>query len=107
MRALFIEIHPEAPNKPSEGSPCNGCGVCCLTETCPIARISFRQSHGPCPALLWSTDEKRYFCGLLSRTHAYLPWLPDVLQKPVRKILRRWIAAGQGCDCTAEFPNEA
>ena len=32
----LIRIHADAPAKPPVGAPCNGCGVCCLLEPCPL-----------------------------------------------------------------------
>ncbi len=106
--AATIRIHLQraAPAKPAENQPCNGCGVCCALETCPIARLRFRQKAGPCPALTWSTTEKRYFCGLLTAPATHFPGLPRALENPARRLLRRWIAAGQGCDCSAEVEAE-
>lgn len=86
-----ILIHPEAPPKPLEGQPCNGCGVCCLAEPCPVGMVVSLKRHGACSALRWSAEETRYVCGMLMR--------PDGLLK---RIFSRWIAAGQGCDSDLE-----
>jgi len=38
-------------------NPCTRCGLCCLAETCALARISFRiGEHDPCPALVFTGD---------------------------------------------------
>lgn len=102
MRQRTIDIHPAAPAKPAVGQACNGCGVCCLLETCPVARLRFLQRNGPCPALEWSATESRYRCGLLRRPAHYLP-LPPRGEPLARRLLARWIAAGQGCDCDASI----
>ncbi|MDD2885431.1 MAG: hypothetical protein PHT48_10355 [Dechloromonas sp.] len=102
MPETVIHLHRAAPAKPPEGAPCNGCGVCCALETCPVARLRFRQIAGPCPALHWSVHETRYFCGLLERPAAYLPSLPRWAEPALRRLLRRWISAGSGCDCHAD-----
>ncbi|NTV69294.1 MAG: hypothetical protein HGA71_04010 [Azonexaceae bacterium] len=102
MQEQTIHLHPAAPAKPSEGLPCNGCGVCCALETCPAARLRFLQQKGPCPALQWSADETRYHCGLLVNPRTYLGMLPTSAEALVRRLLARWIAAGKGCDCNAE-----
>ncbi|AXS80784.1 hypothetical protein [Dechloromonas sp. HYN0024] len=102
MHEQIIHLHREAPAKPAEGQPCNGCGVCCALETCPAARLRFRQGQGLCPALHWSTDDRRYHCGLLVDPKKYLPWLPGLATSAAKRLLARWIAAGQGCDCDAE-----
>ncbi|MFG6465888.1 hypothetical protein [Roseateles sp. BYS87W] len=89
-RHRVIEIQPAAPAKPTVGAPCNGCGVCCLAEPCPLGVLLTRRLHGACAALQW--DGTRYRCGAL-----------DERAGPLRRWwVRRWIAAGQGCDCTLE-----
>ena len=102
MRETIIELHQEAPAKPLPGQPCNGCGVCCAMETCPVGRLRFRQTHGPCPALTWSGKDRRYHCGLLRTPQAYFRWLPRFAEAPARRLLARWIAADTGCDCDVE-----
>jgi len=84
----IIHIRPEAPAKPALGQPCNGCGVCCLAEPCPVGIVVSRRRRGACHALEWRDDDRRYACGLLMRPR--LRWL--------RPLLRRWIGAGIGCD---------
>ena len=85
-----IRIHAQAPIKPAVGTDCNGCGVCCLAEPCPLgALVSLRRS-GACTALRWDTAAARYRCGLID---ARWPWRSA--------LARRWIAAGRGCDSDA------
>jgi len=98
----IIHLHTLSPPKPAEGTPCNGCGVCCALETCPAARLRFLQKHGPCPALEWSNERERYHCGLLIRPGHYLAWLPRLAEAQATRLFARWIAAGSGCDCNAE-----
>lgn len=101
MPDQIIHLHRSAPLKPLEGEPCNGCGVCCALETCPAARLRFLQGHGPCPALTWQADEARYRCGLLLQPTHYLGGLP-LPEGLLKKLFARWIAAGRGCDCSAD-----
>ncbi len=89
-RPRIIEIHPAAPPKPLEGQPCNGCGVCCLAEPCPLGVLLSRRLRGACVALRW--EGERYVCGALGAK-------PGGLRG---RLVRRWIAAGQGCDCSLE-----
>lgn len=98
----IIHLQRAAPTKPAEGQPCNGCGVCCALETCPAARLRFMQATGPCPALEWSDEAGRYHCGLLGRPRHYLRCLPAFAEGIARRWLARAIAAGRGCDCSAE-----
>jgi len=83
----IVTLPREAPDKPAFGAPCNGCGICCAAELCPVGRIVFRRRRGPCPALTWQAPERRHVCGLAAG--------------PFAPLVRRWISAGTGCDSTA------
>jgi hypothetical protein len=48
-----------------------------------------RRRRGMCRALRWDARDQRYRCGALGGR------LPE-------RLVRRWIGAGQGCDCTLE-----
>jgi hypothetical protein len=85
-----ILLASAAPAKPQPGAPCNGCGVCCAAEPCPLGVLVTRRRSGACAALVWNDTENAYRCGLLASR-----WLPAAW-------VRRWIAAGAGCDCTLE-----
>jgi hypothetical protein len=78
-----------APAKPPAGSACNGCGVCCLAEPCPVGIVVSRRRRGPCAALRW--DGTRYRCGMLADATGWRA-----------RLLARWIAAGRGCDSSAD-----
>lgn len=91
----MIWIAPDAPAKPDLGAPCNGCGVCCLTEPCPVGMVLSRRRHGACRALQWHAETTRYRCGLLAEPKTWVPLLPAAW---TRTLAARWIAAGQGCD---------
>ncbi|WP_173982752.1 hypothetical protein [Magnetospirillum sp. SS-4] len=78
---------PVTPARPAFGAPCNGCGVCCLEECCPLAIVVHRRRRGPCPSLIGGEDGEIHRCGLLIRA-------PRLL----RPLVARWIAAGTGCD---------
>ena len=54
-----VHWHPEAPPKPPEGAPCNGCGLCCLAEPCPLGMLVSRRRTGACVALRWSAADGR------------------------------------------------
>lgn len=101
-RQEVIHLHLAAPRKPEEGEACNGCGVCCALETCPAARLLFLRKAGPCPALQWSAANARYQCGLLISPRKFIGWLPKVAEKTASRLFTRSIAAGCGCDCSAE-----
>ncbi|MFN4359417.1 MAG: hypothetical protein ACK4F4_01680 [Hylemonella sp.] len=116
MPQQIIHIQPAAPEKPAVGQPCNGCGVCCLAEPCPLGQLLSRRRRGACDALRWDAASSRYRCGALREPDAVLrtalaswpgrwmrPWLLPLL----RWQAGRWIAAGQGCDCTLEIEASA
>lgn len=115
-----ILIHPEAPAKPAVGAPCNGCGVCCLAEPCPVGVLVSRRLKGPCTALRWHAADRRYHCGLLAWGNPPLVgaarewpmgqkvgWAPHLVLKGVfldlwQRWVRRIISAGSGCDASLE-----
>lgn len=84
-----ILIHPDAATKPAPGAPCNGCGVCCLLEPCPLGMVLSRRRQGACVAVRWDDEGRQYRCGAV--VIPGLAWLA-----------KRWIAVGQGCDSTVE-----
>ena len=99
MGPRIIHLHPAAPAKPATGAACNGCGVCCAAEPCPLGMLLSRRRRGACAALEWHEAGARYRCGALSAPARWLPWLPAPL---ARGLAARWIAAGRGCDADLE-----
>jgi hypothetical protein len=93
-------LNAAAPPKPSWGEPCNGCGICCAAEPCPLGQIVFLRRSGSCPALAWQGE--RYVCGLVTNPMHYLSWLPNSWNSLASRCVTRWIAAGCGCDSHAE-----
>jgi hypothetical protein len=93
-----IHIHPLAEPKPALGEACNGCGVCCAAEPCPVGMLVSRKREGACAALVWVDDERRYRCGVVSEPQRYIKvrWLALWLGRAARRL----IAAGKGCDCS-------
>ena len=104
----IIHIQPLAPPKPPVGAPCNGCGVCCLAEPCPLGAVLSGRRSGACDALRWSDADHIYRCGavgepvavLRAALPAFLCWLAQPLAWGLAKLAHRWIAAGTGCDCS-------
>jgi len=86
----IIHIHPDAPLKPAVGNACNGCGVCCLAEPCPVGVLLSLKRRGACRALRWHDAERRYRCGAVGSGRG-----------PLARWARRLIAAGRGCDSDA------
>ena len=88
----LAQIHPDAPPQPALGAPCNGCGLCCLLEPCPLGMLLSRKRRGACHLLRWSDAQQRYLCGAISDA-------PQGMLGQLRvRLARRWIAAGVGCD---------
>lgn len=101
----LIWLHSAAPLKPAVGQACNGCGVCCAAEPCPVARVFLWQWRGSCRALVWLPSERQYRCGLLLAPSAHIPYIrlfPQFLQRQFRYLVTRWIAAGTACDSDAQ-----
>lgn len=94
---LWISRHEAAPNKPLPGQPCNGCGVCCLAEPCPLGMLLSLRRRGACSLVRWHSAEGRYRCAALGDPSRGL------LASLRHRLARRWIAAGSGCDSTAEI----
>ena len=103
----IIRIEPLAPAKPAWGAPCNGCGVGCLVEPCPVGMVLSVKRQGACDALHWDVQLASYRCGALVRP---VTVLREVLPRPLRglsgalapllaAVARRAIAVGVGCDC--------
>jgi len=68
--------------KPTQGEPCNRCGVCCTRELCAVAMSIFRPGagewfpqspdwSGPCPALEPAEDGQTS-CGVFAHPERYL-----------------------------------
>lgn len=107
MRAMpqrVILLQPLAPAKPAPGAACNGCGVCCAAEPCPLGHWLSAGNRGPCQALSWDEASRRYHCGALAAPERWLSWLP---RRWALGLARRWIAAGAGCDCDYEVQSGA
>jgi len=98
MSRQVIRLHPAAPPKPPETAACNGCGVCCAAEPCPVGVLVSGRRSGACAALLWNDDAGLYRCGLVAAPRTVLPRLPAALAPAVTRLARRWISAASGCD---------
>ena len=99
----IIWIQRAAPEKPELGQACNGCGVCCLAEPCPVALVFLWQRRGACRALEWDEMQQRYACGMLLNPAQHISLLPSFLAPLFTRLSYRWIAAGKGCDSTAQM----
>jgi hypothetical protein len=100
QRLIWLKV--AAPAKPLLGQTCNGCGVCCTAEPCPVARVFLWQWRGSCRALMWIEAGHHYRCGMLLQPSSYLRILPVSWQAGFSRLVARWIAAGTACDSDAE-----
>lgn len=100
--ARIVLIHPAAPPKPALGQACNGCGICCAHEPCPLGMLLSRRTRGPCAALQWDEAAQRYLCGALSDPPSWLPWARRLPGAAVQAMVRRWIGAARGCDAALQ-----
>ena len=98
MSRQVIRLHPAAPPKPAETAACNGCGVCCAAEPCPIGVLVTGRRSGACAALLWNGAARMDRCGLVGAPGTVLPWLPAAVAPLLSRLARRWISAASGCD---------
>ena len=97
-QSTVVWLQPQAPAKPAEGAPCNGCGLCCLAEPCPLGALVSRRRRGACVALRWSDADQRYWCGMVADPASVTGWRHPWVVRGLSRLARRWIASGVGCD---------
>lgn len=107
-----IHLHRDAPPKPATGAACNGCGLCCAAEPCPLGMLVSWRRQGACDALQWQPEPPRYVCGLLAEPRRHLPAFAGFAAPWLRALAARGISAGTGCDADlavvpAHGPNRA
>lgn len=101
----IIHIQPAAPPKPALGQPCNGCGLCCLLEPCPLGMLVSRRRRGSCAALMWIEEGGRYQCGMIKAPGRFVPLTGARMAGWVARVARHLISSGKGCD--ADLQTEA
>jgi len=95
--------------KPPHGSPCNGCGGCCMDSLCVLGKHVFGgdpwgHMDGPCPALT-EVEGGKFGCGLIIAPQLYAPVRATIKGvEPLRKAALTMIGSGIGCD--AQGPGE-
>jgi len=57
-----------------------------------------RRRQGACVALRWDDVQKRYLCGMVADPGEVTGLRSPRLQRWLRAVAQRWIAAGAGCD---------
>ena len=101
-RMQVVWLAAAAPTKPAFGATCNGCGLCCAWQPCPLGVLVSRRRFGACDALQWHAEQAVYRCAMVAAPTTIWPWLPRWMAALLQRLARRWIAAGRGCDCDAE-----
>lgn len=92
--------------KAAYGTPCNGCGRCCINIRCPAAQLLF----GPgthCPALVAvdGGDGNTFACGLIVDAVRLVPEIvAEHGRMQVQSAAAQLVAIGAGCD--AQYPGE-
>lgn len=81
--------------KPPEGAPCNGCGMCCQEQACDLSREYLKSTVAPCIALEF--DGSRYVCGLVCHPGRYLG-TPDFGDEYISPLFAEALGIGKGCD---------
>lgn len=102
MEPRVIHLEPAAPIKPAPGRACNGCGVCCAAEPCPLGIVLTGRRVGSCAALQWDPQRSRYLCGALEAPRRWLRWTAWLPPRVARRLVARWIGAARGCDSDLE-----
>ena len=102
-----LMVHADAPPKPAEGEACNGCGICCIAARCPVAWLFLPRGEGPCAALEWDGEARRYRCGMVAHPANRLGWLPRRWNDLAGRCFAFQIAAGSGCDFGASEVSDA
>ena len=90
-------VREVAPEKPQEGAPCNGCGLCCAAEPCGLAVELLGATAGPCPAMEFV--DGRFWCGLVRNPSTYLDTLAFG-DHMLGAIFAQALGVGRGCDST-------
>lgn len=81
-----------APPKPREGSPCNGCGLCCSIERCEAAIMAIGEGPTPCPLLKFARG--RFWCSLVWEEQA----------RGMEPLIARALGIGNGCLVDDAYP---
>ena len=93
--------------KPPHGAKCNGCGMCCQAEKCPLGTAIFAGIPsngnadawaGPCPGIARHADGT-FGCGLVETPRRYAPLRAAVFgEERLRTAAMYLTGSGVGCD---------
>jgi hypothetical protein len=98
MSWLSVVPREMVKRKPSHGSPCNRCGLCCVSKKCDLGAKIFGSEQGPCPAL-FNRGDGTYDCGVVRSPIDYDPVRVAIHGEEImRNAALTLTRAGQGCD---------
>lgn len=87
--AVWHLLHLVSLDKPPQGKPCNGCGLCCIAEVCDLGKELGGEER--CRALI-SLGTGRFACGLVADPYRFLP--PERLTS--WRVIDQLAPGGQG-----------
>lgn len=92
----------ESARRPPFGAPCNGCGYCCTTSPCAIARYHIGCGEtGPCPALV--ADGGIHRCGMILAPSRFMRLPPgSSVEAAFGELFARELGVGRGCCASDE-----
>lgn len=79
------------PAKPTFGSQCNHCGLCCSRSLCIVGMALHGNVQAPCPSLIISEGRSRCAVMLAEEKAEHL------LAPEMKRFVRDGLKAGQGC----------
>lgn len=97
IREAVDETGAGPPRKPPEGAACNGCGLCCAVQLCPLALEFLDAAAAPCPAMEFA--DGRFWCGLARRPSRYFG-VPAFSNRMLRPMVHEALSIGEGCDAS-------
>lgn len=96
--------------KPKIGEPCNGCGLCCLSQPCKngayilglVKNLGDDTYPGKCPAII-QKHSGEYLCGIILNPNKYIK-----NSKYPAKIKSKYFAIliGSGIGCDELYPDD-
>lgn len=83
------------PAKPEFGSPCNGCGLCCISTPCNLALVNIDAALPGmrCPAL--ELEGGRFWCGMVRNPSRYVSVMSrSTPNRSIREVRGEEFSAG-------------
>lgn len=90
-------------DKAPHGTPCNGCGRCCLEEPCVLGSLVTEKLTGECPALQWRDEHA--CCGLVATPADYSPFRAHLVGAQLLSEAAM-VLTGSGIGCDSHFDGE-